>query len=268
MACTVLPQSLDHCSEVYIPCRNIVCWTLTGLGAFTDHATWRWCFYINLPIGAITIIFIFFFYTSTAASNTQRVPFSQMTWKERAQKFDILGTAIFVPMIVCLLLAIQWGGSTYAWSNSRIIALFVLFGVMLVAFLFVQYKAGENATLPFAIIKKRSIAGACAFAACLGAAFFVFVYYIPIWFQAIKSVTALKSGIMSIPLVLSLVLMSLIAGAFVQTIGYYAPPMLLCSILMPIGAGLITTWTPSTGHAAWIGYQVILYVLASCIIAK
>lgn len=106
-----------------------------------------------------------------------------MSWRQRATVFDLAGTLCFLPMVVCLLLALQWGGSTYAWSNGRIIALFVVFGLLLIAFVLIQWKAKDNATLPFRIIQKRSIAATSWFALCLGAAFFVFVYYIPIWFQ-------------------------------------------------------------------------------------
>ena len=83
------------------------------------------------------------------------------------------------------------------------------------------------------------------------------VYYVPIWFQAIKGVTAIRSGIDTLPLILSLVIASITAGILVQKIGYYVPFMIANSIIMSIGAGLITTFTPSTNHPKWIGYQII-----------
>lgn len=83
------------------------------------------------------------------------------------------------------------------------------------------------------------------------------VYYLPIWFQAIKDASAVKSGIMNLPLVLSLVIGAILAGIGVSKLGYAVPFMYACSIVMSIGAGLLTTFTTSTAHPKWIGYQVI-----------
>ena len=87
---------------------------------------------------------------------------------------------------------------------------------------------------------------------------------IPIWFQAIKGVSAVKSGIMTIPLVLAVVVASLIAGGAVSKMGYYAPFFFICSILSAIGAGLISTFQPGTGHSKWIGYLVIYGLGMGC----
>ena len=83
------------------------------------------------------------------------------------------------------------------------------------------------------------------------------VYYIPIWFQAIKGVSAVESGIRNIPMILGLVIFSMIAGIIITAQGYYTPWMILSSVLMATGAGLLSTFKISTGHAMWIGYQVI-----------
>ncbi|KAK9319075.1 major facilitator superfamily domain-containing protein [Lipomyces orientalis] len=221
-------------------------------GAFTDHVSWRWCFYINLPFGAVTIAAIIFFLKSPKQSST-----GPTSWKERMNQLDIVGTIVFVPAVVCLLLALQWGGTRYAWANGRIIALFVLFGVLIIIFLGVQVRKGDYATVPPRIVSQRSMAFATGFAFVLGASFFIFIYYIPIWFQAIKGVSATKSGIMSIPMVLSLVVFSLLGGAAVTAFGHYVPMCYLSAILSSVGAGLLTTFDTTTGHAKWIGYQVI-----------
>ncbi|THZ58252.1 MFS transporter [Aureobasidium pullulans] len=221
-------------------------------GAFTDHLTWRWCFYINLPFGAVTMIFIFFFFNPTKSAKKLSVG-----WKNRVMDFDPAGTVIFLPMIICLLLALQWGGSTYPWSSGRVIALFVVFGVLLAIFISIQFYVGEQATIPPRIIKQRSVAASAWFGVSLGAAFFLFVYYLPIWFQAIKGVSATKSGIMSLPLILGVVICSVVAGGLVTVFGQYAPWMLASSVLMAIGAGLLSTLKVDTGHAEWIGYQAL-----------
>ncbi|OCK89520.1 putative efflux pump antibiotic resistance protein [Cenococcum geophilum 1.58] len=220
-------------------------------GAFTKHVSWRWCFYINLPIGAVAVLILFF--VLHLPEPTQR----NLSTKEKLSKLDPLGTFFFLPAITCLLLALQWGGSTYNWKNGRVTALLVVFVVLSTAFIAVQIWKQDTATVPLRIIKQRSIAFAICFSFCTSASMLLFVYYIPIWLQAIKDVDAMKSGIDVIPFILALVTGSILAGGMVQRLGYYTPFMIASSVLMSIGAGLISTWQPNTGHAKWIGYQVI-----------
>lgn len=222
-------------------------------GAFTDKVSWRWCFYINLPIGAIAILIIILILKTTPPPDVNQAS----TMRERISQLDPLGTLCFLPGIICLLLALQWGGSTYPWNNGRVIALFVLFGVLLIAFIAVQIWKGDTATVPPRLMKQRSVAAGLFYSMSIGASMMTVIYYLPVWFQAIKNASAIKSGIMNIPLVLSLVLGTIVAGTCVTRFGYYTPFMFLCTAIMSIGAGLLTTFQTTTGHKKWIGYQVL-----------
>lgn len=221
-------------------------------GAFTDHLTWRWCFYINLPFGAVTAAFIIPF-----LNIKRRGRKSEGTAWQKVRQFDIEGTAVFLPAIICLLLALQWGGSKYAWKSGNIIALLVISGLLVIAFIGIQWWKQETATVPPRIFFNRNVWGSAWFGAFLGGAFFLMVYYLPIWFQAIKGVSATKSGIMNLPLILGLVIISMAAGGLVSWTGYYTPFMLISSVLMAIGAGLLTTLETDSNHSKWIGYQFI-----------
>ena len=221
-------------------------------GVFTDKVSWRWCFYINLPLGAVAFVVIIFFFKSPQRAAEQKV-----TWARRFQQLDVIGTCVFVTAVICCLLALQWGGTKYPWANWRIILLFVLFGLLTITFIVIQKFAGDDATVPFHIIKNRSIAAACFFAVCLGGSFFVMVYWIPIWFQAIEGASPLQSGIRCLPLVLAVTVGNIVSGIGTTAIGYNVPFYYLCVVLSAIGAGLLTTWNVGTGHSEWIGYQVI-----------
>ena len=220
-------------------------------GAFTTKVSWRWCFYINLPVGGIAVVILILILHIPAAKK------AGTPWRQQVIQLDPIGTVSFVSGIVCLLLALQWGGSTYAWRNGRIVALLVLFAICISVFIGVQIWKKETATIPPRIVTQRSIAAGMWSQFCVGSAMMVVVYYIPIWLQAIKDVSAIKSGIDLLPLILALVISSIFTGFLVNRIGYYAPFMIANGVIMSIGAGLITTWTPDTMHPKWIGYQVV-----------
>ncbi|KAI2640361.1 putative efflux pump [Hypomontagnella submonticulosa] len=221
-------------------------------GVFTDKVTWRWCFYINLPIGAVTIFVILFFFPAPHQAKPK-----DETLVERIKRFDPLGTVLFMPAIICLLLALQWGGVDYPWNNGRIIALFVVFAVLMIAFLYVQHLQQENATVPPRIMKNRTVWASSLFAFGIGSGFFIMVYYIPIWFQTVQGVSAVDSGIRNLPMLISVVVFAMGAGALVTIFGYYAPFMILGTVLMSIGGGLLSTWKPDTATGTWIGYQIL-----------
>jgi hypothetical protein len=221
-------------------------------GVFTDKVSWRWCFYINLPLGAFAFVVTYFLFNSPVRAAEQKVSLAK-----RAKQLDVIGTSVFIAAIVSCLLALQWGGSKYPWSSWRIILCLCVFGVLTIIFIIIQWKVGEDATIPFHIIKQRSIASACFFAFCLGGSFFIMVYFLPIWFQAIKGASAFKSGIMLIPMILALVLANVIAGVGTTVVGYYTPFYYACTVLGSVGAGLLTTFETDTGSPKWIGYQII-----------
>ena len=143
-------------------------------GVFTEHATWRWCFYINLPIGAISMVIVFFFvHVNRNSAATQ-----DQTFLQRLRQLDLIGAAVFIPAIVCLLLALQWGGADYPWNSSKVIGLFVGFALMIAIFIGIQFWQGDQGTLPPRLFKDRNVLAAMMFAAFFGAAFFPLIYYL------------------------------------------------------------------------------------------
>lgn len=179
------------------------------------------------------------------------------TFREKILQLDLLGTGTLIPAVICLLLALQWGGAEYPWNDSRIIGLFVGFGLLSILFIAIQLWKGDEATLPPKYFKNRNIVSAMLFSAFFGAAFFPIIYYLSIYFQAIQGDTAVQAGIKLLPLLLATVLTSILSGGLITAIGYYNPIVLPSMILFTVGSALITTFTLNTPLRIWLGYQII-----------
>lgn len=101
-----------------------------------------------------------------------------LTFWQRIRSLDILGASMFIPGVICLLLALQWGGAEYTWSNSRIIGLFVGFGLLIIVFIGIQIWKGDKGTLPPFLFKNRNVFFAMMFSFAFGAGFFILIYYL------------------------------------------------------------------------------------------
>lgn len=179
------------------------------------------------------------------------------SFREKMMRLDILGTGTLIPAVICLLLALQWGGTEYAWSDSRIIGLFVGFGALTAVFVGIQFWKGDEGTLPPRFFKNRNVLCAMMFSALFGAAFFPLIYYLSLYFQAIQGDTAVEAGIKLLPLLLATVLTSILSGVLITGIGYYNPIVLPSMVLFAAGAGMITTFTLDSPISVWLGYQVL-----------
>ncbi|OBT82996.1 hypothetical protein VE02_08508 [Pseudogymnoascus sp. 03VT05] len=220
-------------------------------GALTDGIGWRWCFYVNLPIGgvAMAVLAIVLKLPAPAAAET--------SLKKKLWQLDPVGTICFIPGICCILLALQWGGNQYPWDDGVVIALFVVGALLIIVFACVQIWLQDEATVPPRIIKKRSVASGFCFSLCVGASLIVCVLYLAIYFQSVKGVSAVQSGIDTIPLLFATSFGAIVGGSSVSRFGYYAPFMLAGPPIMAVGGGLLTTFHVNTPPSQWIGYQII-----------
>ncbi|KAI1170122.1 major facilitator superfamily domain-containing protein [Nemania sp. FL0916] len=220
-------------------------------GAFTSNVTWRWCFYINLPFGGVALVIIILLLRVPDRDETR------LSTSAKLSQLDAAGTTALLPAVISLLLALQWGGLTYSWNDRRIIALLTL-GIFLgIVFILVQAFMPATATIPPRIFKQRSILAGFWSTIVLGSQLMIFVYYLPIWFQAIQGVSAVSSGIRLLPTTLAVVVASISNGIIVTKIGYYTPTMIIGTAICTVGAGLLTTLQLDTGMAKWVGYQVL-----------
>lgn len=131
---------------------------------------------------------------------------------QKLKHLDLPGLALFIPGVLMLLLAVQWGGNRFAWKSATIIGLFIGFGIMMIIFGFWQWHEQEEASIPPRIIGNRTIIFAATTSFLGLGAMNVLTYYVPIWFQVIKDESPLKSGIRLLPMVLGSLVMSIISG--------------------------------------------------------
>ncbi|KAJ2986488.1 hypothetical protein NUW58_g5005 [Xylaria curta] len=182
---------------------------------------------------------------------------TKLPTKTKLRQLDAAGTIALVPSVISLLLALEWGGLMYPWNDGRIIALLTI-GIFLgIVFILVQGFMPATATIPPRIFKQRSILAGFWTTVVLGSQMIIFIYFLPIWFQAIQGVSAVDSGIRLLPTTLSVVVASISNGIFITKIGYYTPTMIAGTAICSIGAGLLTTLQLDTSMAQWIGYQVV-----------
>ncbi|EGD89305.1 hypothetical protein H112_02925 [Trichophyton rubrum D6] len=218
-------------------------------GAFTSNVSWRWCFYINLPIGGVAIFFIVFC-LKLAKRDMIRVPIA-----EKLVQLDSLGTTLLALGVVSLVLALQWGGQAYP-SSGRVVACLALMAVLIPAFVAVQVLLPRQ--LRFQHVYSRSEVFFRPFGKlCIGSGNYIFAYFLPVWFQSIQGTSAVNSGILLLPMMLSMVVGSVGGRAINSRIGYYTPLAIIGSCIMSVGAGFLTTLKVASGKEGWIGYQVI-----------
>lgn len=229
-------------------------------GVIVERLGWRWCFWISVPLGGATFVGLFFFLTDVK-------PEQRLTWPERISRLDLFGNLVFVPSLTCLFIALSWAGTRYAWNSPTIIGLFCAFVVLLGVFAWDQVRKGDTATLPPRILRNRSVLAGFVFTLCCNSAMNVVEYYLPTYFQSVRSYSPAESGYLMLPMVLGFLLAMLAQGSGVTIVGYYVPFMLAGSVLMPVFAGLLTTLTVDTelarilvysglyGFAGGIGFQ-------------
>ncbi|KXH56913.1 hypothetical protein CSAL01_10111 [Colletotrichum salicis] len=206
-------------------------------GAFTEKLTWRWCFWINLPGGAVTLFAMFLYFKLPPREG------GPMTTMQRILSLDLVGSFVFVPGIFMLILALQWGGNSYPWKSAIIIGLLVGSIVMLGLFAVWESRLGDSAVIPGVLVTRRTVLLSVIFSFYHLGALSVSSYYLPEWFQAVQGATPFESGIRVLPSVISQIVGTICAGAIV---------------LMCTAAALYTQFTVSnTPSSQWIGFQVI-----------
>jgi MFS family permease len=204
-------------------------------GAF-EKVTWRWAFYINLIIGGIWAPIYFLLLPSFD-------PRAGTPISKRTANFDYLGAVLSVAGFICIIMAISFGGALYPWNSGSIIALFVVGGVVWIAFFLTQsfslFTTDRDRMFPLHFLKNKEAILLFLLMGTGAAAAFIPIYYIPLYFQFTQNDNALESAVRLLPFICVLSAFILMNGALMSKFGYYKPWYLVGSALGLIGSALM-----------------------------
>jgi EmrB/QacA subfamily drug resistance transporter len=200
-------------------------------GFFVDQLSWRWIFFINLPVGIAALII---------TSIVLRLPFTR-----REHSIDVLGALLVVVGVTCLLLVTVWGGDRYEWLSGTIIALFVVGVAFLVAFCAWEMRAKEP-VLPMRLFRNGVFRVSMLLAVMIGIAMFGAISFLPLFLQAVSGVSATASGLLLLPLMAGLMSTSIASGRIISRTGRYRWWPICGMATCSVGAFLLSTMQPDT----------------------
>lgn len=178
-------------------------------GVFTEYVSWRWCFYINLPLGGLCTIFLLF------------VKIPDQIKKEKAlavllrihHYLDLVGFAIFAAAVIQLLLALQYGAGRFGWDSPTVIGLFCGAGATFIVWFGWNWRLGDNALIPKSMVAKRPVWTSSLTQGFSMTVLFITTYFLPIYFQAVQAHSPLGSGVRLLPSIVSQTVFAVVGGA-------------------------------------------------------
>ncbi|GGM28511.1 MULTISPECIES: MDR family MFS transporter [Micromonospora] len=214
-------------------------------GFITDHLSWRWAFYVNLPVGGVALLLLI---------ATLKLP------RYRTEhRIDWLGAALLSVGITAIVLITTWGGNEYPWGSPQILGLVALAVVSLVVFGFVERRAVEP-ILPLGLFANRNFALISAVGFLLGFAMFGAMSFLPLYQQTVQGASATGSGLLLMPLMFGMLLVSLVVGRAITRTGRYRIYPIVGGVVMTAGMLLLTRLDVGTGKVESSLYMIVLGV--------
>ncbi|KAL8776860.1 MAG: hypothetical protein Q9194_002889 [Teloschistes cf. exilis] len=240
---------------------GIVCGPIIG-GAFAiSSATWRWGFYLNLVVGGLFAPVYLFLLPPFDPRGDQKL-------YSRIREFDFFGAILSIAVLVCTIVAINFGGALYPWHSGQIISLFVLAGVLLIVFALQQkfaiFTQSSGRMFPLDFLLNREAVLLFVLGCAANAGGYVPLYYIPLYFQFTRGNAALEAAVRLLPLVFLFSSTVIFNGALMSRYGLYQPWYLVGSMLLIVGGVLSSLITPTTSTASIYGFEVLMGVGAGC----
>ncbi|RLV92570.1 Vacuolar basic amino acid transporter 5 [Spathaspora sp. JA1] len=222
-------------------------------GAFTSHVTWRWAFYINLPIGGIAMAcFLYSFRPPTPKGN----------YLKQLKEYDYVGTFLLISGTVVFLLALTFGASDFSWHSSAVISCFVLGPLLLIGFCIWNFKFSKNQIIATDIVTVPQIMASALSFAGIFSAFIASMIYLSIYFQVIKDHSAMGAGLHLLPSIIAVVICSTFAGIMIQKFRYVKIFNVAAGLIGVVGAGILSLLKVDSSFGAQIGLLIPLGIAA------
>jgi EmrB/QacA subfamily drug resistance transporter len=213
-------------------------------GYLTDSLSWRWVFYVNLPVGLIALAVLWTFYRDSGPRRAVR-------------SIDYLGAFTLTAAVVPLLLALSWGGQEFPWGSAEIVFLFVAAGLMLGAFLWTEAHAAEP-IFALSLFRNQVLALSAISVGILGVAMFGTILYIPLFVQGVIGTSATQSGTVLTPMMFAMIASSIVGGQLIARTGKYKV-LSVCGLAMgTIGMFLLAGMGPETDYATTVRNMVLV----------
>jgi EmrB/QacA subfamily drug resistance transporter len=194
-------------------------------GFIVDNLSWRWVFYVNLPVGAVALVVIVLTMPKVAAKLEHSI--------------DWLGAAVLAAGTAALLLGLVWGGNQYAWTSGHVLGALVASVLLLGLFALIERRVAEP-ILPFELLRNRTVSASVACMGLVGMAMFGTIAFVPLFVQGVIGTSATSSGVVLTPLMLGAVGMSMVSGQWVSRTGRYRTNALVGPVVL--GAGMLLLW--------------------------
>ncbi|WPH00804.1 Hypothetical protein R9X50_00363400 [Acrodontium crateriforme] len=217
-------------------------------GALTQLVSWRWCFWVNVPVCGLALILLTFFLD---------VHNPRTRFQDGIKAIDWLGTLTMLGVTLMLLLGLDFGGSIFPWSSPKVICLIIFGALMIGVFLFSEKKLAKYPLIPLEMFKNPANIAACAVCFCHGMVFIASVYYLPLYFQSAKQKSPLHSGILILPLTITEGSMGIVAGLAIHATGRYREIVWIGIFMLTMGTGVYINFGTNTPVAEIIGIEII-----------
>ncbi len=209
-------------------------------GFLTDHLSWRWVFYVNLPIGIVALI---------VTGIVLRLPVHKVR-----HRLDLIGSAVLVVSVLSLLLATVWASDEYGWGSAVTVGLYTVSAVTAIGFVWWERRASEP-VLPLRMFSRPGFSSCIVVSALAGAAMFGAIVYLPLFFQGVQGKQATNAGLLLLPLMLAMMLTSLLVGRATTRTGRYKIFPVAGTSVAAVGMWLLSTLDADTSRwvsSAWM----------------